>query len=98
MNEYIKGEDGRLFADERTKIAWETARAADEVAEYLLPEGQNLEAEPVYFDDEQETKGLTVVFTQGTAIGTDRKSLLIPRRTRIILDVLKIPYHLGFPD
>ena len=85
----------RRFVDENARVAWEVSHAVDCIAASLPPEGQLLNTEPITFDPEHQQRGLHAIFTAGTVIGTGRQGiLLVPERTRKILDALQIPYRI----
>ena len=84
------------FANENARIAWEISQAVDRIGGSLPHESQFLNLEPITFDPEHQFRGLHAVFTAGTVIGTGKEGiLLIPERTRKILDHLKIPYAIA---
>lgn len=89
----------RIAAKERSarqkelEQAYEWAYRAREIAKGLPP-GEDIDFKPVSFDPEDRDRGLAVVFTQGTTIGTKKRGvLLVPERTRKILNELRIPFH-----
>lgn len=88
-------EGGKLtFADDKAKIAWETAQAVERIASSLPPEGQQLDAKAITFAPEDELRGLHAIFTAGTVIGTsERGVLLVPERSLKILRKLSIRYR-----
>ena len=96
MREYVKDEDGRVFADERTKISWDTAKAAEEIAETLPSEG--LDLKPIYFEKEHSTRGWAVMLTMGRMVYTGGDGYWVSDKTRTILEALNIPYNHGFPE
>jgi len=76
------------------KDAYKAAYAAAEIAKRLPPGGEAVDFRAISFDPQYEDRGLIVVFTHGSSIGTkDRGVLLVPQRTRRILKELDIPFH-----
>lgn len=90
----------RVFANENARIGWEVSQVVDRIAASLPPETARLNAEPITFDSEHELRGLHAIFTAGTVIFTSdlAGAILVPERSRQILDILGIPYRTGFPE
>lgn len=87
-------EEKLVFADEKAELAWIIAKAVDSVSATLPPEGQNLKACLITFDEKEASRGRYAIFLAGTVIGTDRKGVfLVPSQSLKILDVLRIPYQ-----
>jgi hypothetical protein len=83
-----------VFADERTKVAWEVGQAVSQITRSLPPEDQNLRAKTIFFDPEYISKGTYAILFSGTVIGTDQEgTFLVPERSLNVLDQLGIPYH-----
>lgn len=74
------------------------SQAVNRIAASLPPEGTRLNTEPIAFDPEHELRGLHAIFTAGTVIFTSdlAGAMLVPERSRQILDILEIPYRTGF--
>ncbi len=73
MAEYIKGEDGRVYANEETKIGWETIQAAKEVVRSLPPENIYDEFSQVSFKGSRrlnQTRGFLTILVAGTVVYT----------------------------
>ena len=91
---YEKAPLKECFADKETEIAWETTLAAEAIAAEMPPEDVCLELAPIMFASEDEPRGLRVIFAVGTVIGGHPKALLVPERSRKILDAMNIPYEI----
>lgn len=85
----------RVFADEDTRIAWETLRRVLLAASALPPERPDFKPQAITFEGANRLEGLTAVLSAGTVIFTDRHVLLVPERTLEILQKLDIPYNVA---
>ena len=88
-------EQNIVYADENARIAWEVGKEVTELNKELPPEGPDLNAQTIYFDNEYEARGTYAIFFAGTVIGTAHwGEFVVPERSLIILETLRIPYKL----
>lgn len=80
----------RTFADEKTKISFETTEAATKLAYQLGPE--DLDFQPIVFSEENFYLVFAAISASGTVIYPEPGVRLVPKRTRDVLDRLGIPY------
>ena len=84
-----------VFADQRTKKVWELLQEVQRICKDLPPEDSSSTARTVSFDPENAALGTYALLFAGTMVGTDRHAtFLVPDRSTIVLDRLRIPYHL----
>ncbi len=82
------------FANERSRIIYETVQAVDRIVGRIGPEERELRTSPIRFTAENATRGLTAVMNAGTVVYTSRPGvILIPERSLRILRELGIPYE-----
>jgi hypothetical protein len=85
---------GRIFADEETRIGFETAEAVVRLARTMPPEDPYMKYTPIRFAEADENRGLTAVMIAGTVVYTGIDGLIVvPERTLEILRTLGIPYQ-----
>jgi hypothetical protein len=95
MENLAQTEPKPVFANERTRIAWEIGRAIERLTPEIEPEGIDLKLKPITFDKEHKTKGTYAILMAGTVGGTGREGVLeVPERTLSILEKLGIPYRI----
>jgi hypothetical protein len=81
------------FADEKSRIAYQIGEKIDWVARNLPPENPHAAAKAITFDPRHITPGTYAIFFSGTVVGTREKDVfVVPERTLVILEKLKIPF------
>jgi hypothetical protein len=92
----IKGsdDDPSVFADQRTKTAWELLQAVKRISKEVPPEDQSFPVRTISFAPEQRSTGMYVLLFSGTLVGTEQPgTFVVPDRSLIFLDQLRIPYR-----
>lgn len=85
---------GRVFADEDTRIGYEVAQTVLRLTATLPHEGTELRTQLISFDPADELRGLSAILTAGTVIFTGHGGIvLVPERSLQILHTLGIPFH-----
>lgn len=85
-------------AEEETKRKWdliERVRALSDRIPFDEPAAEDFR--PIHFDDAHQLSGLLISLVAGTTLRTKENGvILVPRRTRLVLEKLEIPYNEGF--
>ena len=85
-----------LFADDRTKLAWEIGQSVSQISATLPPESASLKAIPITFSPESASRGRYGILMAGTVIGTPQHDVyLVPERSLTILQRLQVPYRIA---
>ena len=81
-------------ADKDTQVRLLIAEEVDRAVATLPPEGDPLDLKAITFEQEHSNRGKAAVLYGGTIVGTSQRDVvLVPERTRQILDVLDIPFR-----
>ncbi len=98
---YVLRQDGTtirlVFANERSRIVYDTVQDVDRVARTLPAQGAPFEFRPIRFAERDQLRGLTAVMNAGTVIYRPHRVIEVPERTRAILRRLCIPYQIARP-
>ena len=86
--------DPDVEVDESTRRTLKIVKAIELLTPALPPEGVVPVLRPVAFNQEFARDGWDVVFFGGTAVAIGKiDTMLVPERTRKILEVLQIPFR-----